>query len=152
MPHVPVGFGPSFLLLWEEVGRGSEGAVMHPYCLVVGMRMVTPQFLRVLACVLSAQNPKPGISICWPVALLAGTCFANRPDKARPAPKLNRPRFFPSPEGERVGPTEDSGGDSGGATPVPIPNTEVKSSSADGTARATGWESRSPPALTLQAR
>jgi hypothetical protein len=37
------------------------------------------------------------------------------------------------------------GGFSGGATPVPIPNTEVKSSSADGTALVTGWESRSLP-------
>ena len=31
------------------------------------------------------------------------------------------------------------------ATPVPISNTEVKLSSADGTAWATVWESRSPP-------
>ena len=37
------------------------------------------------------------------------------------------------------------GGDAGGATPVPIPNTEVKSSWADGTAWATAWESRSLP-------
>ena len=34
---------------------------------------------------------------------------------------------------------------SGGATPVPIPNTVVKPSSADGTARETVWESRSTP-------
>ena len=33
----------------------------------------------------------------------------------------------------------------GGATPVPIPNTEVKPSGADGTARVTAWESRSSP-------
>ena len=32
----------------------------------------------------------------------------------------------------------------GGVTPVPIPNTEVKPSRADGTAWATVWESRSP--------
>ena len=32
-------------------------------------------------------------------------------------------------------------------TPVPIPNTVVKLSSADGTARATVWESRSLPGL-----
>ncbi len=32
-----------------------------------------------------------------------------------------------------------------GATPVPIPNTEVKPSSADGTALVTVWESRSLP-------
>ena len=34
---------------------------------------------------------------------------------------------------------------SGGVPPVPIPNTEVKPSSADNTDRATGWEDRSPP-------
>ena len=39
------------------------------------------------------------------------------------------------------------GGNSGGATPVPISNTEVKSSSAYGTARVTLWESRSLPNL-----
>jgi hypothetical protein len=33
----------------------------------------------------------------------------------------------------------------GGATPVPIPNTEVKPSRADGTALVTAWESRSLP-------
>ena len=38
-----------------------------------------------------------------------------------------------------------SGGFSGGGTPVPIPNTEVKLSSADDTARVTVWESRSLP-------
>ena len=37
------------------------------------------------------------------------------------------------------------GGHSEGVTPVPIPNTEVKPLSADGTARETWWESRSPP-------
>jgi hypothetical protein len=37
------------------------------------------------------------------------------------------------------------GGDSGGETPVPIPNTEVKPSSADGTALVTRWESRTLP-------
>src|SRR5439155_457620 len=35
----------------------------------------------------------------------------------------------------------------GGETPGPIPNPEVKPSSADGTALETGWESRSPPRL-----
>ena len=38
-----------------------------------------------------------------------------------------------------------SGGYSGGETPVPIPNTEVKTASADGTWGGTPWESRSPP-------
>ena len=40
------------------------------------------------------------------------------------------------------------GGDSGGVTPVPIPNTEVKLSSADGTTWVTVWESRSPPGFS----
>lgn len=42
------------------------------------------------------------------------------------------------------------GGHSGGETPVPIPNTEVKPSSADGTAWATARESRSPPGFIQQ--
>ncbi len=37
------------------------------------------------------------------------------------------------------------GGYGGGETPVPIPNTAVKPSSADGTAWVTAWESRSSP-------
>ena len=37
------------------------------------------------------------------------------------------------------------GGDSEEATPVPIPNTEVKLFSADGTAREAVWESRTLP-------
>jgi hypothetical protein len=47
-----------------------------------------------------------------------------------------------------------SGGYVVGVTPVPIPNTEVKSYGADGTAWATVWESRSLPGLiqTLKAR
>ena len=40
-----------------------------------------------------------------------------------------------------------SGGNSGGATPDPISNSEVKPSRADGTAGETLWESRSPPGL-----
>src|SRR5438067_3355906 len=38
-----------------------------------------------------------------------------------------------------------SGGHSGDVTPVPIPNTEVKLASADGTWGVFPWESRSPP-------
>ena len=34
-----------------------------------------------------------------------------------------------------------------GATPVPIPNTMVKTQTADGTALETVWESRWPPNL-----
>ena len=39
------------------------------------------------------------------------------------------------------------GGHSEEVPPVPIPNTEVKLFSADGTAWETMWESRSPPVL-----
>src|SRR4051794_3490474 len=39
------------------------------------------------------------------------------------------------------------GGYFGGVTPVPIPNTEVKPTRADGTAREAVWESRSLPHL-----
>jgi hypothetical protein len=42
------------------------------------------------------------------------------------------------------------GGDRRGVTPVPIPNTEVKLSTADGTAGVTLWESRSPPGVFPQ--
>ena len=44
-------------------------------------------------------------------------------------------------------------GDNGeGEPPVPIPNTAVKPLRADGTCRATGWESRSLPGLILKRR
>ena len=42
------------------------------------------------------------------------------------------------------------GGYAEGVTPVPIPNTEVKPLRADGTARVTVWESRSPPGIKQQ--
>jgi hypothetical protein len=44
-----------------------------------------------------------------------------------------------------------SGDDVGGAIPDPIPNSEVKPSRADGTARARAWESRSLPGLIPKA-
>ena len=65
-------------------------------------------------------------------------------------------RFFIEREKEEVGkapwstpPPSPSnrfiGGHSEEDPPVPIPNTEVKLFSADGTAWVTVWESRSPP-------
>jgi hypothetical protein len=42
------------------------------------------------------------------------------------------------------------GDNSGGVTPVPIPNTAVKTSCADGTSRATSWESRTLPRIFLR--
>ena len=44
------------------------------------------------------------------------------------------------------------GGHRGRVTPVPIPNTEVKPATADGTACVGVWESRSLPGLFHQAR
>ena len=41
--------------------------------------------------------------------------------------------------------------DSGGETPVPMPNTAVKPSCADGTSPARGWESRSSPGFFFSA-
>jgi hypothetical protein len=41
------------------------------------------------------------------------------------------------------------GGNRERATPVPIPNTEVKPLIADGTARVTVWESRTLPGLEI---
>ena len=45
---------------------------------------------------------------------------------------------------------EFPGGHRRRVTPVPIPNTEVKPSTADGTAWATVWESRSLPGIYLK--
>ena len=41
------------------------------------------------------------------------------------------------------------GGDTGGATPLPIPNRDVKPSRADGTVLVTAWESRSLPGFSF---
>ena len=52
---------------------------------------------------------------------------------------------LPPREGLAPSLTIDFGGYSGRVTPVPIPNTEVKTASADGTWGVTPWESRTPP-------
>src|SRR5687768_9560273 len=55
-----------------------------------------------------------------------------------------------APHKRRSGGTPDTqfpGGYRSRVTPVPIPNTEVKPATADGTARVTAWESRSLPGL-----
>lgn len=54
-------------------------------------------------------------------------------------------------EGTRTaGVVELSGGYGERETPLPIPNREVKPLSADGTARGTVWESRSPPGILCE--
>ena len=57
-----------------------------------------------------------------------------RPER-RPAPKQPAPQRPPG-----------AGGHGGRGTPGPIPNPEVKPASAEGTAGATLWETRAPPA------
>ena len=66
---------------------------------------------------------------------------------------LGRPTFTPSLRAASEGGTPGSkfaGGHRIRVTPVPIPNTEVKPDTADGTAWETVWESRSLPALISQ--
>ena len=48
--------------------------------------------------------------------------------------------------------TTSFGGHSDRVTPVPIPNTEVKPVSADGTWGEIPWESRTPPDFALERR
>ena len=57
-----------------------------------------------------------------------------RPER-RPAPSLPAPQRPPG-----------AGGPGGRGTPGPMPNPEVKPASAEGTAGATLWETRAPPA------
>src|SRR5687767_13223163 len=60
-----------------------------------------------------------------------------------------------APHKRRSGGTPDTkfpGGHRSRVTPVPIPNTEVKPATADGTARAGGWESRSLPGINCTPR
>src|SRR5215468_2512464 len=54
------------------------------------------------------------------------------------------PRQHKIPDNIRI---KYAGGHRIRVTPVPIPNTEVKPDTADGTARETVWESRSLPAV-----
>src|SRR5262249_50782223 len=61
---------------------------------------------------------------------------------SRRSPRSGRSRRTPD--------TKYAGGHRIRVTPVPIPNTEVKPDTADGTARETGWESRSLPAVFVK--
>ena len=63
--------------------------------------------------------------------------------RARTLANVPRGRFDDSNRGGWAGITVSVA--MAGETPGPIPNPEVKPSRADGTAPATGWESRSPP-------
>ena len=54
---------------------------------------------------------------------------------------------FIQPQASNLQLLDFPGGHTAGATPVPIPNTEVKPRRADDTARVTVWERRSLPGL-----
>src|SRR3954454_5725162 len=79
---------------------------------------------------------------------LCGSRETNRTEHPHPAGSINR-----SINRGGWGPGRTSrqcfGGHSDGETPGSIPNPEAKPVSADGTARGTGWESRSPPNILL---
>jgi hypothetical protein len=62
-------------------------------------------------------------------------------------PREPNPRQHKIPGTSR---TEYAGGHRIRVTPVPIPNTEVKPDTADGTAWETVWESRSLPAVNCR--
>ena len=70
---------------------------------------------------------------------------------ARRMSGVRRLRFFDRRAGRDPAPAFP-GGDRRGVTPVPMPNTAVKPSTADGTARETVWESRSLPGFFFDAR
>src|SRR6187200_881857 len=74
--------------------------------------------------------------------------------RARTCPSIlncQRLQEMPGTELHSV-PAQVSGDRTERVTPVPIPNTEVKPLWADGTARATAWETRSLPGLNQKAR
>ena len=79
-----------------------------------------------------------------------------RPPGAGHASTVRFPGHGPHPPAPREGtaPQPDTvpGGHSEGETPGPIPNPEVKPSSADGTAREASRESRTPPEHTTEGR
>ena len=67
-------------------------------------------------------------------------------NRSRTSPELLRKSFaLHAVSGFQGRIPEQSGDDGGGDPPVPIPNTEVKPSSADGTWGAGPWESRTLP-------
>jgi hypothetical protein len=70
---------------------------------------------------------------------------------ALPPPRERRPQHSSAGRIPRPA-TRLPGGHRSRVTPVPIPNTEVKPATADGTASAGVWESRSLPGVNARAR
>ena len=74
------------------------------------------------------------------------------PDRSQASPSSSavrppgRPERLPAPKQPAPQRPPGAGGHGGRGTPGPIPNPEVKPASAEGTAGATLWETRAPPA------
>ena len=74
------------------------------------------------------------------------------PDRSQGTPSSSavrppgRPERLPAPKQPAPQRPPGAGGHGGRGTPGPIPNPEVKPASAEGTAGATLWETRAPPA------
>ena len=66
--------------------------------------------------------------------------------------KFTVPTAFAAPCAASASRPRFPGGYRSRVTPVPIPNTEVKPATADGTVWVTAWESRSLPGLFSTAR
>ena len=99
-------------------------------------------------------------TVCRIFSWLASSVFADRlfeifrkivwDDRARAlSAACERRRESPNPRHQDPGSARNkyAGGHRIRVPPVPIPNTEVKPATADGTAWETVWESRSLPAL-----
>ena len=75
-----------------------------------------------------------------------------RSDRSQARPSLSavrppgRPERLPAPRQPAPQLPPGAGGPGGRCTPGPMPNPEVKPASAEGTAGATLWETRAPPA------
>ncbi len=80
------------------------------------------------------------------------TIGPSAPDRSQRAPSLSavrppgRPERRPAPSLPAPQRPPGAGGPGGRGTPGPMPNPEVKPASAEGTAGATLWETRAPPA------
>ncbi len=99
------------------------------------VRSVETTVCRIFSCLpTEAHRAKVGRSL-----KLSGT---TSPSGAYVLSRLSRRREEGRPQTDTF-----AGGHRSRVTPVPIPNTEVKPATADGTAWETAWESRSLPAL-----
>ena len=103
-----------------------------------------------------AQDANVGCSLklSGTIHLRANGAMVDRSDYKACPPKLADSERRRNPRQPKISLVEIlmikfPGGHRGRVTPVPIPNTEVKPATADGTACAGVWESRSLPGLFI---